>query len=39
MEDTPVNDIDPLIASAALIATLATSFLASHPELLIVVPT
>ena len=33
-----MNDIDPLIASAAMIAVLATSLLLAHPELLILVP-
>jgi hypothetical protein len=34
-----MNDIDPLIASAATVAMLATSLLIAHPAMLILVPT
>jgi hypothetical protein len=34
-----MNDIDAIIASAATVAMLATTLLAAHPELLILVPT
>ena len=34
-----MNDIDPLIATAATVAILATTLLAAYPELLILVPT
>jgi hypothetical protein len=34
-----MNDIDPLIATAATVAILATTLLAAHPEILILVPT
>jgi hypothetical protein len=33
-----MNDIDPIIASVAIVATLATSLLAAHPEMFILVP-
>ncbi len=34
-----MNDIDPLIATAATEAALAITLLAAHPEILILVPT
>jgi hypothetical protein len=34
-----VNDLDPIIATAATVAMLATTLLAAHPEMLILVPT
>jgi hypothetical protein len=33
-----VNDIDPLIATAATVAVLATMLIAAHFEMLILVP-
>ena len=38
-EDTPVTDIDALIATAATVAIVAITLLAAHPEILILVPT
>ena len=34
-----MNDIDALIATAAAVAIIATTLLAAHPEMLILVPT
>ena len=34
-----MNDIDALIATAATVAIVATTLLAAHPEMLILVPT
>jgi hypothetical protein len=37
-EEALMNDIDQLIATAATVAVLATTLLAAHPEMFILVP-